>query len=99
MFASVAGEVSVVAIDHRQARAHEPGQVEDRDAGAEREGGVGVACHTAGESGRSRPRVVRAAIPGRGAPSAEGYFLPLQSGRGHCSQPQPVHAFGITPRF
>ena len=42
MFAAVSGEVTVVAVDHRQARAHEPGEVEDRDPGAEREGGVGV---------------------------------------------------------
>ena len=41
--ASVAGEVAVVAVDHREAGAHEPREVEDGDAGAEREGGVGVA--------------------------------------------------------
>ena len=34
MFAAVAGEVAVVAVDHRQAGAHEPGEVEDRDPGA-----------------------------------------------------------------
>jgi hypothetical protein len=27
------------------------------------------------------------------APDGEAYFLPLQSGHGHWSQPQPVHAF------
>lgn len=43
VLAAVAGEVSVVAVDHRQACAHEPGEVEDRDAGTECEGGVGVA--------------------------------------------------------
>ena len=43
MIAAVAGEVAVVLVDHRQARAHEPRQVEDRDARAECEGGVGVA--------------------------------------------------------
>ena len=42
MLASVAGEVPVVVVDHCQARAHEPGELEDGDAGAEREGGVGV---------------------------------------------------------
>jgi hypothetical protein len=40
---AVDGEVAVVEIDHRDARAHEPGEREHRDAGAEREGGVGVA--------------------------------------------------------
>ena len=36
-------EVAVVKIDHRDARAHEPGEGEHRHAGAEREGGLGVA--------------------------------------------------------
>ena len=36
-------EMTVVEIDHRDARAHEPREREHRDAGAEREGGVGVA--------------------------------------------------------
>jgi hypothetical protein len=36
-------EVAVVEVDHRDARAHEPREGEHRDAGAEREGGVGVA--------------------------------------------------------
>ena len=35
-------EVAVVEVDHRDARAHEPREGEHRDAGAEREGGVGV---------------------------------------------------------
>ena len=43
VFASVAREVAVVLVDHRQARAHEPGQIEDRDSGSERERGVRVA--------------------------------------------------------
>ena len=42
MFASVAGEVSIVAVDHRQAGAHEARQFEDRDASTEGEGRVGV---------------------------------------------------------
>ena len=40
---SVAGEVAVVLVDHREAGAHETGQIEDRDAGAECEGRLGVA--------------------------------------------------------
>jgi len=36
-------EVAVVEVDHRDARAHEAREREHRDAGAEREGGVGVA--------------------------------------------------------
>jgi len=40
---TVAGEVTVVLVDHREAGAHEAGEIEDRDAGAEREGRVGVA--------------------------------------------------------
>jgi hypothetical protein len=43
MFATVASQVAVVAVDHRQARAHEPRQLEDRNTGAESEGRVGVA--------------------------------------------------------
>src|SRR5437870_5527390 len=43
VFAAVEGEVAVVAVDHRDARAHEPGEGEDGYACAEREGGVGVA--------------------------------------------------------
>jgi len=43
VFAAVEGEVAVVAVDHRDARAHEPGDGEDGYACAEREGGVGVA--------------------------------------------------------
>src|SRR5207244_3687674 len=31
--------------------------------------------------------------------SAAAYLWLLQSGHGHWSQPQPVHAFRITPRF
>src|SRR5215204_266062 len=36
MFASVAGEVAVVAVDHGQAGAHVAGEVEGGDAGTER---------------------------------------------------------------
>ena len=43
MLVAVDCEVAVVEIDHRDARAHEPREREHRDAGAEREGGVGVA--------------------------------------------------------
>jgi hypothetical protein len=43
VLAAVAGEVAVMAIDHRQAGAHVAGEVEGRDAGTEREGGEGVA--------------------------------------------------------
>jgi hypothetical protein len=43
VFAAVAGEVAVVAVDHGQAGAHVAGEVEGRDAGAEREGREGVA--------------------------------------------------------
>ena len=43
MFAAVAGEVAVVAVDHRDARAHEARDREHRDAGAHCERGVGVA--------------------------------------------------------
>ena len=42
MLASVAGEVTVVAVDHRQAGAHISGQVEGRDAGTESKGRKGV---------------------------------------------------------
>ena len=42
MFASVAGEVAVVAVDHGQAGAHVAGEVEGGDAGTKREGGEGV---------------------------------------------------------
>src|SRR5947208_16250915 len=42
MFAAVAGEVAVVAVDHGQAGAHVAGEVEGRDAGTEREGREGV---------------------------------------------------------
>ena len=43
VLAAVAGEVTVVAVDHRQARAQEPREIEDRNAGAERKGRVRVA--------------------------------------------------------
>ena len=43
MLVAVDREVTVVEVDHRDARAHEPREREHRDAGAEREGGVGVA--------------------------------------------------------
>src|SRR5262245_6939801 len=42
VFASVAREVVVVAVDHGQAGAHVAGEVEGGDAGTEREGGEGV---------------------------------------------------------
>jgi hypothetical protein len=42
VFAAVAGKVTVVAVDHRDARAHEAGDGEDRDAGAQCERGVGM---------------------------------------------------------
>ena len=43
VFAAIAGEVAVVAIDHRDAGAHEAGDGEHGDAGSQREGRVGVA--------------------------------------------------------
>jgi len=43
MLTAVVGQVAVVAVDHRDARAHEAGDGEHRHAGAERKGGVGVA--------------------------------------------------------
>ena len=43
VLAAVAGQVAVVLVDHREAGAREPGQIEDRDAGAKRKGRVGVA--------------------------------------------------------
>ncbi len=43
VLAAVVSEVAVVVVDHRDARAHEARDGEDRDAGAEREGGVRVA--------------------------------------------------------
>jgi len=42
MLASVAGEVAVVAVDHRQAGTHVAGEVEGGDAGTECEGREGV---------------------------------------------------------
>src|SRR6266508_6404169 len=42
MVASVAGEMPVVAVDHRQAGTHVAGEIEGRDAGTERKGGEGV---------------------------------------------------------
>ncbi len=42
MLASVSGEVAVVAVDHRQARAHVAGEVAGGDSGTEREGREGV---------------------------------------------------------
>ncbi len=41
--ASVTGQVTVMAVDHRQACAHVTGQIEGGDAGTEREGRKGVA--------------------------------------------------------
>ena len=43
MLVAVDGEVAVVEVDHGDARAHEPGEGEHRNAGAERESGVGAA--------------------------------------------------------
>ena len=43
MLVAVEREVAVVEVDHRDARAHEPREREHWEAGAEREGGVGVA--------------------------------------------------------
>src|SRR6266511_1934078 len=43
MLAAVAGEMAVVVIDHRNARAHEPRDSKHGDAGAQREGCVGMA--------------------------------------------------------
>jgi hypothetical protein len=43
MHMAVTGEMAVVAIDHRNARADETRDRKHRNAGAEREGGVGVA--------------------------------------------------------
>ena len=43
MVASVAGEMSVVPVDHGQAGAHVAGEVEGGDAGTEREGREGMA--------------------------------------------------------
>ena len=40
---AVTGEMAVVAVDHRDARAAEAREGEHRNTGAEREGGVGVA--------------------------------------------------------
>jgi hypothetical protein len=48
VLAAVASEVAVVTVDHRQARAHEPREIEDGDAGAE------VAVHWAGDTTRVR---------------------------------------------
>jgi hypothetical protein len=42
-FPAVTGEMPVVVVDHRDARAHEARDREHGDAGAQREGGVGVA--------------------------------------------------------
>jgi hypothetical protein len=43
VLAAVAGEVAVVMVDHRDARAHEAGDREHRNAGAQSEGRVRVA--------------------------------------------------------
>jgi hypothetical protein len=43
VFTAVAGEVAVVAIDHRDAGTHKPGDGEHGDAGSQREARVGVA--------------------------------------------------------
>jgi hypothetical protein len=42
VLASVAGEVAVVAVNHRQAGAHVAGELEGGDAGTQGEGGEGV---------------------------------------------------------
>jgi hypothetical protein len=41
MLTAVASELAVVAVDHRDARAHEARDRKHRDAGAQREAGVG----------------------------------------------------------
>jgi hypothetical protein len=43
VLASVASEVAVVAVDHKQARAHVAGELERRDSRSKRERGEGVA--------------------------------------------------------
>ncbi len=43
MLTAVAGEMTVMVVDHRDARAHEAGDREHRDACSQREGRVGVA--------------------------------------------------------
>lgn len=43
MLAAIASEVTVVVVDHRDARTHKARDREHRDAGPEREGGVAVA--------------------------------------------------------
>ena len=42
MLATVAGEVAVVAVDHREAGAHIAGEIEGGDAGTQGEGSEGV---------------------------------------------------------
>jgi hypothetical protein len=42
MLASVARQVAVVAVDHRQAGAHVAGEIEGGDAGTERKGREGM---------------------------------------------------------
>jgi hypothetical protein len=60
MFTAVVSEVPVVVIDHGDARAHEAGDGEDGDAGAEREGGVGAAEIIEVAQRRSQPLSERA---------------------------------------
>jgi hypothetical protein len=43
VLSAVAGQVAVVLVDHREACAHESGEIEDRDPRAEREGRIGMA--------------------------------------------------------
>ena len=43
MLAAVASKMTVVVVDHRDARAHEARDREHRDAGSQCEGGVGMA--------------------------------------------------------
>jgi hypothetical protein len=42
MLAPVAGEVTVMAVDHGQAGAHVAGQIEGGNAGTEREGCIAI---------------------------------------------------------
>lgn len=42
-FLGIAGEVAVGSVDHRDARAHQSGELERRDAGGKRLGREGVA--------------------------------------------------------
>src|SRR6266542_1058221 len=70
---------------------------------------VATGCHRLRETFHGKPGVCRGLPPVAGGPlpAKEGvdsfawrsYFLLLQSGHGHWSQPQPVHALRIMSRF